>query len=277
MLAGMASWASIEGPLLFAHRGASLERPENSLPAFELGLALGADVLELDVHPSRDGVFVVSHDPTGARMCGVERALSACDWSEIARWDAGFGFIDREGRRAFAGAGIHPSRFDDVLDALPDALLNVDVKNAREPELRKLLDLIAARGAQSRVLLTSFVARVLGVVRRLGYQGPLGLSQREVVRLVFTPAFVTRRLPFAGRRVQIPTRSGPLDLTRPRLFRKCRDLGLSLDYWVINEPTEARHLLQRGAAGIITDDTRSLAQVFADAPETSPWRARHER
>jgi glycerophosphoryl diester phosphodiesterase len=273
----MVAWSGIEGPLLFAHRGASLERPENTLPAFELGLQLGADVLELDVHPSRDGVFVVSHDPTGTRMCGVERALSDCDWPEIARWDAGFGFVDREGRRSFAGAGVHPSRFEDVLDALPGALLNVDVKDAREAELRKLLDVIDARGAESRVLLTSFLACVLRVVRRLGYQGPLGLSQREVVRLVFTPAFVTRWLPFAGRRVQIPTRSGPLDLTRAAFFAKCRALGLALDYWVINEPEAARRLLQRGAAGIITDDTRSLASVFGDAPETSAWRSRRRR
>ena len=273
----MSAWSSIAGPLLFAHRGASVERPENTLPAFELGLELGADVLELDVHPSRDGVFVVLHDATGSRMCGVERALSDCDWSEIAGWDAGFGFIDRDGQRSMAGRGIHPSRFDDVLDALPGALFNVDVKDAREPELRKLLALLRARGAEPRVLLTSFLAEVLGSVRRLGYAGPLGLSQRDVVRLVFTPAFVTRRFPFAGSRAQIPTRSGPLDLTRPGLLDKCRALGLALDYWVINEPEEARLLLQRGADGIITDDTRALVQVFASAPQTSAWRARHAR
>jgi glycerophosphoryl diester phosphodiesterase len=273
----MSSWATLDGPLLFAHRGASVERPENTLAAFELGLGLGADVLELDVHPTRDGVFVVSHDPHGARMCGVSRAIEDCDWTEVAGWDAGFGFVDREGRHSFRGAGIRPPRFDEVLDALPSAVFNVDVKDAKEPELRKLLAAIRMRGAEPRVLLTSFLAGVLGLVRRLGYAGPLGLSKLDVVRLVFTPSIATRLLPFAGRRAQIPTRSGPIDLTSPRLIRKCRSLELDVDYWVINEPEQARDLLARGASGIITDDARAIARVFAESERSAAWRARRAR
>src|SRR6478735_8549359 len=49
-------------PIVFAHRGGSALAPENTLAAFDNGLALGADGLELDVHLSRDGVVVVHHD-----------------------------------------------------------------------------------------------------------------------------------------------------------------------------------------------------------------------
>ena len=69
-------WHATEGPLLYAHRGASRECPENTLPAFERALELGADVLELDVHATRDGVFVVSHDATAARVAGVARSIT---------------------------------------------------------------------------------------------------------------------------------------------------------------------------------------------------------
>jgi glycerophosphoryl diester phosphodiesterase len=269
------SWSSIEGPLLFAHRGASSERPENTLAAFELGLQLGADVLELDVHPSRDGVLVVSHDPDALRSAGVARALADCDWPEIAGWDAGFGFQDERGERVFVGRGLGLPRFDDVLAALPNALFNVDVKLAREPELRSLLSIIAARQAESRVLLTSFSAEVLELVRRLRYEGPLGLAEREVRRLVMSPAFLTRWFPLAGSRVQIPVRSGRLDLSTRRLIDKCHRLGLSVDYWVIDDPAGAELLLERGADGIITDDTRALARLFASSPHTPSWRARH--
>src|SRR5476649_875366 len=50
------------GPLVLAHRGGSALAPENTIAAFDNGLALGADGLELDVHLSRDGVVVVHHD-----------------------------------------------------------------------------------------------------------------------------------------------------------------------------------------------------------------------
>jgi glycerophosphoryl diester phosphodiesterase len=51
-------------PLVFAHRGGSALAPENTIDAFDNGLRLGADGLELDVHLSRDGVIVVHHDRT---------------------------------------------------------------------------------------------------------------------------------------------------------------------------------------------------------------------
>jgi glycerophosphoryl diester phosphodiesterase len=269
------SWSTIEGPLLFAHRGASKERPENTLPAFQLGLELGADVLELDVHPSRDGVLVVSHDPDALRSANVARALADCDWSEIAGWDAGLGFQDASGQRPFAGRGVTLPRFEDVLATLPNALFNVDVKLAREHELRSLLETIQARRAEPRVLLTSFSAEVLGLVRGLRYEGPIGLAESEVKRLVMSPAFLTRWFPLGGSRVQIPVRSGRFDLSTARLIDKCHGLGLAVDYWVIDDPLEAERLLDRGADGIITDDTRTLARVFAKSPRTAAWRARH--
>jgi glycerophosphoryl diester phosphodiesterase len=258
-----------------SHRGASAERPENTLAAFELALELGTDVLELDVHPSRDGVLVVSHDPDALRSAGVERALADCDWAEIAGWDAGFGFQDRGGQRPFAGRGLGLLRFDDVLVALPNALLNVDVKLAREHELRSLLASIRARRAESRVLLTSFSSEVLGLVRSLRYEGPVGLAESEVKRLVVSPAFLTRWFPLAGSRVQIPPSSGRFDLSTARFIEKCHRLGLAVDYWVINEPAEAELLLARGADGIFTDDTRAIARVFASSPHTAAWRTRH--
>jgi len=269
------SWSTIEGPLLLAHRGASAERPENTLAAFELGLELGADVLELDVHPSRDGVLIVSHDAHALRSAGVARALADCDWAEIAGWDAGFGFQDSSDQRPFVGRGLGLPRFDDVLAALPNALFNVDIKLARDHELGNLLATIRARQAESRVLLTSFSSEVLGLVRSLRYEGPIGLAESEVKRLVMSPAFLTRWFPLAGSRVQIPVRSGWLDLSTARLIDKCHRLGLAVDYWVIDDPTEAERLLARGADGIITDDTRTLARVFASSPHTAAWRERH--
>ncbi|HSO33672.1 MAG TPA: glycerophosphodiester phosphodiesterase family protein, partial [Labilithrix sp.] len=58
-------------PMLYAHRGASRELPENTLEAFRLALELGADALETDAHMTRDGRIVLSHDPAGLRMAGV--------------------------------------------------------------------------------------------------------------------------------------------------------------------------------------------------------------
>jgi glycerophosphoryl diester phosphodiesterase len=271
----MTFWARTAGPLLYAHRGASAERPENTLGAFERALELGADVLELDVHPSRDGVFVVSHDPSGARSCGVPRRIADCSWPELREWDAGLVFVDAQGGRPFAGSGVRLSRFDDVLDAFPDVPFNVDVKAARGPEIASLIGLIRERRAEERVLLTSFSWRTVRRIERAGYRGALGLSQIDVVGLRFAPEPVFLLLPLPGVRAQIPTHSGRIDLSHARFIDKCHRLGRRVDYWVVNQPQECARLLDNGADGIISDDVAAIAGFFRTAARTEAWRLRH--
>jgi glycerophosphoryl diester phosphodiesterase len=250
------------GWTLYAHRGASRELPENTLEAFRRALEAGADALELDVRPTLDGVFVVSHDPTGARMCNVAKRIDACVWEEVARWDAGWGYVDGAGERPHAGKGIRVARLDQVLEAFPNVALNVDVKEADAAELQPLLALLRAQRADQRVLLTSFSWRTLRAIQSAGYPGSLGLSRLDVMRLVFSPEPLGRLCRFSGVRAQIPPRSGPFDLSRRALIEKCHRLGLAVDYWVINDPGEAKRLLEAGADGIITDDPRTIAAAF---------------
>lgn len=65
---------------MIAHRGASWELPENTLPAFERAIEIGADFVELDVHASGDGELVVTHEPPGTRagLPTLEQVLDLC-------------------------------------------------------------------------------------------------------------------------------------------------------------------------------------------------------
>ncbi len=66
--------------IVIAHRGASWDLPENTLPAFERAIAVGADYIELDVHADATGALVVTHDPParGATYPALEQALDLC-------------------------------------------------------------------------------------------------------------------------------------------------------------------------------------------------------
>ena len=99
---------------MFAHRGGSALAPENTCAAFDNGLALGADGLELDVHLSRDGIVVVHHDPTLDRTTNLTGAIVERTADELARADAGCRF--RRGDAApFAGQGVGVPTLADVL------------------------------------------------------------------------------------------------------------------------------------------------------------------
>src|SRR4029450_10039312 len=79
-------------PLVFAHRGGSALAPENTIAAFDYGLALGADGLELDVHLSRDGVVVVHHDDTLDRTTSAHGPVSGRAGDDLAQGAAGYRF-----------------------------------------------------------------------------------------------------------------------------------------------------------------------------------------
>ena len=114
-------------PLVFAHRGGSALAPENTLAAFDNGLALGADGLELDVHLSRDGVVVVHHDRTLERTTNLAGLLADRSAAELARADAGCRFV-RDQTSPFAGQGIGVPTLDDVLARYPDRPIVVEMK-----------------------------------------------------------------------------------------------------------------------------------------------------
>lgn len=79
-------------PQVFAHRGGSALAPENTMAAFENGLALGAHGLELDVHLSRDGVVVVHHDRSLERTTNLVGPIATRTADELAHADAGYSF-----------------------------------------------------------------------------------------------------------------------------------------------------------------------------------------
>ena len=245
---------------LYAHRGASAERPENTLPAFERAVELGVDALEMDVHLTRDDQLIVTHDPDARRMAAVPIKWADLDVADAQRLDVGWGFLAADGSRPFAGKGIGVPRFEDVLDAFPHVRINVDIKG--DKAVTAMLALVAAKQATDRVTIASFQTGTAVAVRRKGYAGETALSQVEVITLLGLPAVLWRQLPYTGSAAQIPVTQGPLRFDRPTFLAKCHSLGLRVDYWVVDDPAEAKRLLDLGADGIMTNDPAAIRPLF---------------
>lgn len=248
-------------PVLFAHRGARKERPENTLEAFRHALDLGADALELDVHYTRDRVVVVHHDPTLTRSSGLPVAIRDVDWPALSQVDVGHTFRDEKGEAPFAGTRI--PRLEDVLDELPGVPLNVDLKPESPALCQAVLSLVRTRRATESVRLASFSNKNLLLVRRLGYEGETSFGPRAVMLLATGGRMLLRPLGEVAQAAQVPTHYGRIRLDSPRFVREVRRAGAKLHYWTINDPLEAKRLLTLGADGLVTDDVRALKPVFA--------------
>jgi len=227
---------------IYAHRGASHELPENTMQAFRRALELGADALETDVHVTKDGVLVNSHDPDGARIFGKASRIADSSWAEVRAW------------------GI-PS-LEEMVTSFPGVPINVDLKiNAAALAVALLRRL----GAEEQVTLASFQSSTLRKVRALGYRGPTSLGRSEVARLLSLPA-AAQRGPLAppGKAAQLP-----LSLAKPWVIRRCHALGLRVDYWTVNEPALATSLMALGADGIMTDDPAAIVLALRGADRRS--------
>ncbi|MEE4012236.1 glycerophosphodiester phosphodiesterase family protein [Roseibium sp. FZY0029] len=123
--------------IVVCHRGASLQAPENTIASLEGAIALGAEVVEFDVRPSKDGVLYVMHDATVDRTTNGTGRISDMTSEEIDRLDAGSWFD-----AAFAGQRV--PRLDAFLDACKGRIgTYVEIKEGDPAEIR---DMLAARG-----------------------------------------------------------------------------------------------------------------------------------
>ena len=246
--------------IVYAHRGAAAERPENTLPSFRRALELGADALETDVHLTADREIVAAHDEDGARMTGVARTLRSATLSEIQGWDAGYGFVDARGGRPFQGQGYRIPSLHELLGDLPRVRFNVDLKSEEPALVERFIATVREHQAEDRVIAASFFRSTLVSLRRAGWRGDSSLSRAEFLYWGLLPSWLQRGRPRATR-AQIPTHAGRLQFATPRKLEKLQQLGLRVDYWTINDPNEARRLVALGADGIMTDDPASIVPV----------------
>jgi glycerophosphoryl diester phosphodiesterase len=250
--------------LVYAHRGAAAEQPENTLPSFRRALELGADALETDVHLTADGEIVAIHDPDGRRVAGVERAVSAATLAEVQRWDAGHAFVNERNERPFVGRGYRVPTLAELLAELPPVRLNIDLKSEEPVLVQRFIEVVRRHDAEDRVVAASFHASVLRNLRGSGWRGESSLAEREFVACWLWPTLL-RFGPPPGTRAQIPTRSGPFQLATRRTVRKLHRLGLRVDFWTINDPAVAVALVALGADGVMTDDPASIVPAVRRA------------
>jgi len=242
---------------LYGHRGASARLPENTLAAFRQALDDGANALELDVHRTVDGHLVVAHDPDGRRVAGATGRICDLEVHEVRSWNVavGCGGGDRAEHRV---PTLH-----EVLDAFPEVPVSVDLKPNDRRAAVEVIDLVAAHHAEHRVTIGSFHDRLVHLVRRIGYAGPTALTRAEVALARLLPSALARRL-VGGQAAMIPRQSSGLRLDAQGFIQRCRQLGLRVDFWVVNDPEVARDLLTAGATGLVSDDPRVVAPVVAE-------------
>lgn len=253
--------------LNIAHRGGAGERPESTLEAFWHALQAGADVLELDVHLSRDGILMVCHDPDLLRVSGDEGHIRELTASEIRQVDAGALWQAEDGTPTYAGKGLTLLSLEELFQALPEAAMNVDIKVTDPQAANQTVELIRRYQREKRTVVASFLPKQLRRVRRNAPDLVTSASPPDVRRFYFLSRLGLGRI--ASSKVpylQVPETHGSLRLVTPEFVRSAHAADREVHVWTVNDVEDMRRLLAIGVDGIVTDYPSRLSSVL-DATE----------
>jgi glycerophosphoryl diester phosphodiesterase len=246
----------LSNPVIFAHRGASSDAPENTLAAFDLAHRQGAEAIELDAKLTADGQVVVIHDQTVDRTTQGSGRVKEMSLTQLKELDAGSHFDMR-----FKGEPI--PTLDEVFAAFGQKLfINVELTN-----YASLLDalpaevagLVKQHGLSHRVMFSSFNPIALLRIHRLLPETPVGL-----LALPGNSGAWARSWP--GRIIPYQALHPALDDVTPDLVEKCHRLGKRVFVWTVNQVEDMRRLMEMKVDGIFTDDPVSARQVLYATP-----------
>lgn len=229
---------------VFAHRGAKMVAPENTLPAFEQAIALGADGAELDVQCSKDGVLVVMHNFTVDETTNGHGRVADLSAAELSKLDAGSHFDAK-----FSTVGV--PTLEEVLAVTAGKIkLNIEIKS-QDPmgghEVEPLVELIHAGNLYDQVIVSSFNPVTLFKMRHVDPNVSLGLL------------YWGKHLPAFLRDIILSP------LLRPEAFHPhytlineeymvwAKAIPAAVNTWTVNDPAVAQNLSALGVDTIITD------------------------
>ncbi|WP_205699041.1 glycerophosphodiester phosphodiesterase family protein [Conexibacter sp. SYSU D00693] len=274
--------------LNMTHQGGEAEHPSGTMYAFRESLALGADMLELDVQPTKDGHLVVLHDQSVARTTGVARSVYDMTLAEVQRLDAAFNFVPGKGTAADRPAGDYPLRgvrtgdkapppgytpddfriptLEEVLRAFPDIPTNIEIKGRSDADTDSFL-----RNADLLVALLKRVPHPPLVVVSFNQDAVdrfhAALPQIDVAPgIVGMVTFVAAGLAPAGTQaLQVPPVYSGIPIMTPDFVRRAHAQGFGVHVWFSGQEESERvyeRMLDMGVDGLMPAKPRALEAVL---------------
>ena len=258
-----AFFKGLRAPLHISHRGGALVSPENTMFAFERAVReFHTDVIELDVHATRDGEIVVAHDSTVDRCTDGLGPIAKLRWAEVMKLDAGFRFTSVTGE-SFKGRGIRIPRFVEVLRAFPTLRFNVELKET------SVLEPFVAMAREEKCLERLCIGSERDELGRT-------LTERLPDALHFYPrnALAAFVLPIRGGDepeddgrytvLDMPLTYAEVTLFDELLAKEAAKRHKWINVWTVDDPADMRRVIGEGVGGIMTDRPDLLREVLGD-------------
>jgi glycerophosphoryl diester phosphodiesterase len=251
--------------LVMAHRGGRRLGPESTLYTFRQAVALGVDVLEMDLRLTRDNRLVVFHDETLERTTNGTGRIADLRLADVKVLDAGARWSPDNGKNhPLRGRSLRVPTLEEVFKTFPHTRMNLEIKDARRPAVESLCDLVQRHGMAEHIMVACFDAGVLKQFRELCpavatsagfHEAAMFFSLQSLgLQSLYSPSALA---------LQVPEKYGELTVVDRRFIEAAHARHMSVHVWTVNEADDMRRLIDMGVDGIMTDDPLRLMELLA--------------
>ncbi|PKR78417.1 glycerophosphodiester phosphodiesterase [Halalkalibacillus sediminis] len=260
-----------DSPWVIAHRAGEAIAPGNSMTAIEMSHEMGVDMIEVDIHITKDDHLVLMHDPTVDRTTDGTGLVADYTLEEFLLLDAGYHFEDLNGEYSFRGLGVYKPTLREVFEKFPDVNYMLEVKHTNPAEkhdimTEKLWELIQEYDMQNNVMVSSFDQKLINKFEEVaGDEVALGTGRQIAFNFIMAHNFFVRNLfqPTSGV-IQIPKENRYFNFFNDRMIDGAQRLGMDVHYWTINDEATMREMVDEGVDGIITDRPDLLIEILEE-------------
>lgn len=242
--------------LFIAHRGESLDAPENTLSAFSLAYERNCPCIECDVRRTSDGEIICMHDDNTLRTTGIKRSIGRTSYEKLWRLDAG-AWKDRK----WEGEVI--PKLSDVLSELPaDGRIYIEVKDSVDT-IEPLIKVVAnAPVSRWQITIVAFDREVVAKAKHIfhgvkvlwlvSFKDEAGTISPDADELIAS----LRELRADGVDVQAS------DMLTEEYVRKVHDAGFSFHVWTVDDEKQAKRFIDYGVDSITSNRAAELSMIF---------------
>ena len=238
-----------------AHRGDSLRHPQNSLEAFSAANAIGADWIETDVHLTRDGVLVISHNAITKAYAGIDKTIRDCTYAELSELDMAATFRAQHSLTTEQRPKLRITRLDEALDLI---LKEGKARLSIQPKcdcVDQVMEMVRRKGALRWVGFNDGNLRLMSRVKELEPSVPVFWDRHNDFD-------IEKDIPIAKAR-GFETIVMYCKTATPEKVKRLHDAGVKAGVWTVNEPKDLARFLDMGIDRIYTDDPQMLKYLKA--------------
>ena len=257
----------VTGTLLIAHQGGDGVWPGDTMFAFEKAVEIGADVLEMDAHITKDSRIVLMHDEKVDRTTDGTGLIEDMTLDELKQLDAAY-YWSNDGGQTYPhrGQGIQVPTLDELFQKFPHMRYVIEIKLTTNPIDKPLCELIRKYNMQDKVVIASFHDDAMAMFRNTCPEVATSASRGEVTKFVlFGKIFLSGFVVPHYQSIQPPydpKESYNIPIMTRRFIREAHAKNIRVEPWTVNDPDLMKQYIEWGVDGIMTDRPDLLVEIL---------------